>query len=257
MTERLDGGLRPPREARHAQNPLDQNKGEPYYQYAREEVIETIVRRGITARRALELGCSSGATGRRLKALLAIEEYLGIEVFEPAAEQARSALDRVLVADVERSSFTELGLRAESFDLVLALDVLEHLYNPWDVLADLVRLLVPDGHAILSVPNVRNITVLAALAKGQWNYEAAGLLDATHVRFFTLDSATRLVRGAGLELVAAHATLNPPLNEDELKEVGNSLSNDHLVLTDLSKDAMKEFFTYQFILVARKPAGRT
>src|SRR5437667_419033 len=79
----------------------------------------------------------------------------------------------------------DLGLADQRFDLLLALDVLEHLYDPWDVIARWAALLVPGGYVAISVPNVQNVNIIQDLLKGTFTYTDDGLLDATHIRFFT------------------------------------------------------------------------
>lgn len=238
---------------RHAKNPLDLGQNEPYYLFCRQEVIDLILAHKLSARSAVELGCSAGATGQKLKEVLGIARYVGVERFEEAAQAARGRLDQVLVADLNRTSPLELGLEEGSFDLLLALDVLEHLYNPWDVLAAAVKLVRPGGSVVLSLPNTQNIALVMDLVHGRWNYQSAGLLDATHVRFFCLAQIVELVEGAGLEILGSHATLNPPLDQSQLRDANNSLTQGRLTLRGLSRDECIQFFTYQYILLARRP----
>lgn len=241
------------RPGKHKTNPLNLEKNQPYYQFVREEVIDLLAQMGIRPKDALELGCSSGATGKALKERLAIARYVGIEMFPDAAERARAVLDEVHQADIEKTSLESIGLQESSFDLLVALDVLEHLYNPWDVLADLARLLRPGGYAAFSIPNVQNITILLGLVEGRWSYESAGLLDATHIRFFTAAGINDLVSGAGLSVLQTNATLNPPINLATVKDTGNVFQQGKLRLADLTRDEVIQLFTYQFLVVAQRP----
>ena len=148
------------------------------------------------ARRILDLGCSSGALGAALKASRGAE-VVGIELLEEYAADAALVLDRVLSGDVGSvlEETTDLG----SFDCVIAADVLEHLVDPWTVLARAVALLEPDGVAIVSLPNVRYAkTLLELIVRGRWPREDAGLFDRTHLRWFTPADARALLEEAGL-----------------------------------------------------------
>lgn len=148
-------------------------------------------------RRVLELGCGAGVFGAELKRRHGAE-VVGVEVFPEAAAQARERLDRVLVADVERGT---LDLPESSFDLLVCNDVLEHLVEPWQTLQRVARLVRPGGWVLASIPNVRFHKVLRRLIwPGVWRYEDSGVLDRTHLRFFTRESACELVRDAGFAI---------------------------------------------------------
>src|SRR5207244_4431802 len=105
---------------------------------------------------------------RQLKQALGASYYAGIDIWEEAVVQARTKLDQVYLADIEQTSPQALGLVEDDFDLLVALDVLEHLRDPWGVLANLVPLLKTGGHAVFSIPNIQNITILANLIQGKW-----------------------------------------------------------------------------------------
>lgn len=169
-------------------------KFQQYYQSGRGEMLDLVP---ATAKRVLELGCGSGAFGQALKAR-GVEEVVGIELqAEPAAEAARK-LDRVIVANVDLA-FPELPL--EYFDCIVCNDVLEHLVDPWSVLRKLAASLKPRGVVVASIPNVRHHKLVRRLFwSGQWRYEDAGILDRTHLRFFTRETAMELLVTAGLEV---------------------------------------------------------
>jgi SAM-dependent methyltransferase len=119
-----------------------------------------------------------------------------LEVDPRAATHARVHADRVVVGDVE-----DAAVRAQlggPFDVVLLMHVLEHLVDPWSVLRALRGQLVRDGRAIVLLPNVACWRVRKALfVGGAFEYEDTGILDRTHLRFFTLDSARALLEASG------------------------------------------------------------
>lgn len=234
-------------------NPLSLSKTGSYYSFARQEVIDAVIKNSISAKRVLEIGCAGGATGKRLKELAPVDYYMGIELSEEAAGMARQYLDKVIVADVEKADMSkDIGLKKNDFDLILALDVLEHLYNPWDVLANLTDYLKPGGHVIASIPNIQNISVVKELLKGRWRYEGAGILDATHLRFFTFEEIEKMFSGAGLSIKERDCVLNPPINTTSIKDKGNSFNHDNITISDLTREDVLRLFTYQYVVIAEK-----
>lgn len=239
----------------NSNGPLSSSKKGSYYSFARNEVVDAIVKDSIPAKRVLEVGCAGGATGKRLKELLSVDYYVGVEISEEAAGVAKQHLDKVIVGDIEKMDLTDdCGLKQSDFDLVLALDVLEHLYNPWDLLATLSEYLKPGGHVVASIPNIQNILIIKDLIKGKWKYEDAGILDVTHLRFFTLEEIERMFSGAGLSIQKSSPVFNPPIDISSIKETGNVFNHENLSISGLSKEELLNLFTHQYIIIAKKPA---
>ncbi len=238
----------------HTRNPLRLPHDATYYGLARREVGQFLAAHGVGAHRVLELGCATGEVGKQLKVQLGATYYAGIDNHEVAVDEARAKLDRVYLADIERTSPSELGLVEGEFDLLVALDVLEHLRDPWDVLAALTRLLKPSGRAVLSVPNVQNLGILLGLAQGRWSYESSGILDATHLRFFTLESVHELVAGAGLVVTHLNLVLNQGVDAASLQETGNTIRAGKLTVSNLSREEALRFFAWQYLLIAERRA---
>jgi 2-polyprenyl-3-methyl-5-hydroxy-6-metoxy-1,4-benzoquinol methylase len=163
--------------------------------------------------RMLDLGCGTGATVALVRQSTPVEWAGGVELDPDAAEAARSVCDHVWVGDATAEAFEE-AIGKASLDLVLCLDVLEHLVDPWTMLRRMSPLLVPGGRLILSVPNIRNWKFLWRLAAfGDFRYRDAGLLDRTHLRFFVRETAIELATASGLDLVSA-TNAQPPLFPD-------------------------------------------
>jgi SAM-dependent methyltransferase len=147
------------------------------------------------AARVLEFGCATGYMADALKARLGCS-VTAIEVSSEAAELARAHCDRIMVGDAETVEFERL-LDGERFDAVVFADVLEHLREPAAVLRR-VRPLVAEGGAVLaSIPNVAHGSVRLALLGGEFRYREAGLLDRTHLRFFTRETVQDLFESSG------------------------------------------------------------
>ena len=151
------------------------------------------------ARRILDVGCGDGgfAAGLRAerdKAGAALEIW-GVELDEQAADRAAAHLDRGLPGAAE-TRVAELPDRW--FDCVVINDVLEHLAWPENLLRSLHRVLAPGGCLVTSIPNVRYIhNVWDLVVHGDWEYGDEGILDRTHLRFFTRASMRTLLEGAG------------------------------------------------------------
>ena len=183
--EMLDTGL-------HLQTP-DPN-------YAPDGLLEMI---NPAPKRVLDAGCFCGGSGRWLKQRLPDCKVTGIEMLDEAAAIAAQAYDSVRTGALEQMDFAAQGLRPGSGDAIIAADVLEHIYNPWQALQGLKPLWPPADAIYVSLPNVRNLNVLSVLAAGAWQYRGAGILDITHVRFFTLAQASGMLSQLdGLKLIA-------------------------------------------------------
>lgn len=150
-----------------------------------------------TVRKALDVGCGVGLLGAALKQIRAGCEVWGVEP-TAAAEQARRRLDHV----VQGLFGPDLaGLPAQSFDLILFLDVLEHMPEPELALRTARQLLAPGGVILASIPNARYMRHLKhVLIEGDWRYESKGVRDRTHLRFFTRKSALRLFADEGYQV---------------------------------------------------------
>lgn len=148
--------------------------------------------------RVLDVGCGNGATGAWLKSIGKAQEVHGVELVEEAAEVARAVLDSVVVGNIEE---LDLGHPLKSFDGIIATEVLEHLVNPWDTVQKLAAYLRDGGYIIASAPNVRHYSILWQLVfLGRWRYTDSGILDRSHLRFFTRDSFASLFTQADLKI---------------------------------------------------------
>jgi methionine biosynthesis protein MetW len=147
--------------------------------------------------RVLDVGCATGYLAAELRRRGC--EVIGVEVDPGAAEQARAHCSAVVVGDLESPATHGEVERATAggVDVVVCADVLEHLRDPWAVLAWLRTLLRPQGKAIISVPNIGHWTARRELLRGRFPYADFGLFDRTHLRFFTRASARELAHRAG------------------------------------------------------------
>lgn len=193
-------------------------------------------------KRVLDVGCATGYLARTLVATGCT--VCGVEVDSAAAELARPALADLLVGDLEQLDLgTHFG--TGRFDAVVFGDVLEHLRSPLAVLRQAGPLLAPGGFVVASIPNITHGAVRLALLQGRWQYRQLGLLDDTHLRFFTRSSVETLLRSAGLVPIEMRRT-TAGLFETELGVHPDDFPPDLVerVLDD------PEATTYQFIVRA-------
>ncbi|MFA6110350.1 MAG: glycosyltransferase, partial [Candidatus Latescibacterota bacterium] len=178
-----------------------------YYRNSRPELAELVP---ASARRVLEVGCAAGELGRLLKSQRPGIEVVGVERDPEAARLAGAHLDAVIRGDLE--TLPDLPYPAGHFDCLVCGDVLEHLRDPEAVLRRLLVHLHPDGSLVCSIPNVRHQSVLLNLmVNGRWEYRDEGLLDRTHLRFFTLAEIRALLTRLGLRSEKVNASRSPEL----------------------------------------------
>jgi 2-polyprenyl-3-methyl-5-hydroxy-6-metoxy-1,4-benzoquinol methylase len=184
--------------------------------------------------RVLDIGCSTGNTGVMLKERGLCQWVSGVELFEQTASIARTRLDHVVVSPIE-AALDQIA--DQSFDCILCLDVLEHLVDPWRVLEQLSKKLKPQGVLITSIPNIRHVSVLFKLfLLGRWTYTDSGILDRTHLRFFTKQSVLSL-----LDLPQLH-----------LEKVSHLVSRRLRWAHWLSAGMLSGFLTSQYLTRSRK-----
>lgn len=170
-----------------------------YYGHSRREIAPLLPD---TVARVLEIGCSAGGTLAWLKEKWPESEFVGVDGNPDVLEILKEIGSNSFIHDLNQP-LPDIG----KFDLILALDVLEHLIDPLPVLADLVSRLADNGRIVVSLPNVSHLSVIAGLAlKREFEYRDAGILDRTHLRFFTEKSALSLLRRSGLTVAAGLVT---------------------------------------------------
>lgn len=170
-----------------------ENKPAQYYGRQRSEMLPYVP---AGARRIFEAGCGAGQFAAQLRTPQ--RELWGVELDPESASAARKVLDKVFCGDID-SLLAELP--AHYFDCIIFNDVLEHLVDPFDLLRNLHAHLAPGGVVVASIPNVRYFFNLRELLlERQWRYRDYGILDRTHLRFFTRYSIEDMFRDAGYTL---------------------------------------------------------
>jgi len=151
-----------------------------YFDHVRRELINEVP---LGPHAVLEIGCGEGGAGAVLKSEGRARFVAGVELFKDAARKASLVLDQVIVGNIEQ---IDLPFNDGQFDVIILGDVLEHLVDPWEQVRRLSIYLADGGSFVASLPNVRNWRVVfPLLISGKWEYQHIGIMDRTHLRFFT------------------------------------------------------------------------
>ncbi|MBI2944026.1 MAG: class I SAM-dependent methyltransferase [Candidatus Wallbacteria bacterium] len=173
--------------------PSSMGLGYVYFDYVNPAVMRLLG----TGQSVLDVGCGTGALARAAQD--AGNRVTGVELWEPAAVKARERVGRVVVHDVTDTAGLTAAL-GEQFDVLVFADVLEHLPDPLRVLSGMRALVKPGGRVLVSLPNVAAWTVRLGLLAGSFEYAESGIMDRTHLRFFTRASGRRMVEAAGFSV---------------------------------------------------------
>lgn len=213
---------------------------EDYYSHFRSEVTQLIPS---TARSVVDVGCGAGALGRGLKLERPRVQVRGVEIVPAQAERARAFLDDVACGSAEHP----LPAHWPAPDCVVFADVLEHLVDPWSVLRAWRARLAPGGAVVVSLPNIAFRGVLRGLARGRWDYAEEGILDRTHLRFFTRLTAFELLSQAGYRVLRAerHVQLRPWMTKAFAWVEQRRVSTEHGLL-----DLFADLHSFQFLFLA-------
>jgi 2-polyprenyl-3-methyl-5-hydroxy-6-metoxy-1,4-benzoquinol methylase len=177
------------------------NKPQDYYENSRPEMLAYLPN---SIKTVLDIGCSSGDFGYAIKQKTNAEVW-GIEPFERFGKLAVNKLDTVLISSIEGALHE---LPDNYFDVIYFNDVLEHLLDPYSILEKIKSKLKDNGSVISSIPNIRYFrSFFKLLFHGEWDYTDEGILDRTHVRFFTKKSILKMYDKAGYTVIS-HEGIN-------------------------------------------------
>ncbi|CAD7774243.1 Ubiquinone biosynthesis O-methyltransferase [Candidatus Methanoperedenaceae archaeon GB37] len=219
-----------------------------YYRQERKDVEALIPKE---ARRILDVGCGEGILGKRLLEK-GVKEVVGVEIEQAVCEKARENLSMVVCGDIEK---IDLPFEERYFDCIVFADILEHLKDPLSVVKKLKKHLKDSGVVVASIPNVRYYQVINMLVDGYWTYGDYGILDRTHLRFFTKKEILALFKNAGFEITTIAGNVDP-----KYYTVCNStpaeISFGRISLKDLSSEEIKDLFVFQYLIKARQETAQ-
>ncbi|NFR88446.1 methyltransferase domain-containing protein, partial [Clostridium botulinum] len=214
-----------------------------YSTFIRNEIIELIQEDNDSPINVLEVGCACGATLLGIKNKFKNSNIYGIELDNNAAKIAKCFAD---VRD-DNIEISKLTYEEEYFDYIIFADVLEHLYDPQTVLENIKKYLKNDGYILASIPNVMHYSVIKDLLKGNWTYENAGILDKTHIRFFTKNEIIKMFNNIGYTNISM-SNVNLYVNDQ-----------DEMFINEINKisniDIKNEVKVYQYIIKANSDLG--
>ena len=219
-------------------------KRRDYFECSRPEVLKFFPK---GAKRVLDVGCSSGNFGESVKVTQNCEVW-GVEPDAESAKAASSRLDRAFAGFFGE----EIGLPEGYFDCICFNDVLEHMVDPAAALKYAAKLLTKDGRILASIPNIRHFPTVWRLAvRGTWDYTERGILDKTHLRFFTANSIVRFFETEGFVVDQMEG----------INEFADMISGDtrlwkiYRLLSLWPTRALREMKYLQFVVVARRKSS--
>lgn len=210
--------------------------------------LDKVIQRIAPGSTVLDLGCGPGVLGARLTQRRCVVD--GLEANGEAVALGAAHYRKMVVADLESQPLAA-HFPGARYDYIVCADVLEHLRDPQKLVAQLPALLSPSGRILLSIPNIGYAGVVGALINGEFEYRSEGLLDDTHLRFFTRKSLMAFIARCELDVVHVD-TVGMPLDQSEFRDSRVDSLPPAVSRTLL---AMPDALTYQFI-VETAPVGR-
>ena len=170
-------------------------KPKDYFFNLKDNIIELVSK---SSNKILEIGCGAGATLAELKKQNPNRVIIGLDIVD-INSHIKSIIDDFICANIEE---IELPYPKGFFDTIIMADVIEHLINPWECVKNLAQYLSPNGCIIASIPNLTYHRVISnMLFKNEFEYQESGILDKTHLRFFTKKSIYKLFQDAGFNII--------------------------------------------------------
>lgn len=214
------------------------DKGYTYYSGIRWDIIDLVPEGN---NRILEVGCGTGSTLIKLKEIHKAQEIYGFELNEKMVQDHIKDINKVIIGDVEQ---IDPPFQDEFFDFIIFGDVLEHLIEPEKILKKYMKFLKSDGTIIASIPNIKNYTILFDLViRDKFEYKDAGILDRSHLRFFTKKEIIKMFNGCGMDIIEMRTNFSFPMNIINKKL--NNFINKHSF-------PGYSFFTIQYLVCAKK-----
>lgn len=207
-------------------------------------ILLALIRRDGKRRRLLDLGAAGGELGEALRSEFA--HTVGFEYNVDCLPRLRTAFDSSAIVNLE----TARSLPRDIDAIVLA-DVLEHLKNHRHLLRLVHESLAPGGRLYVSVPNIANVTIRLGLLFGIFRYRERGILDETHVRFYTLASIREELESAGFRIVSVHGSSVPIRIILDGKAPGALIAAAEIILVGVTR-MWKALMAYQIIVVAER-----
>lgn len=211
-----------------------------YSNFIRFDILDNIKEERTKTLNILEIGCGTGATLLEIKSRYRNANIYGIEINENVCEIAKNNCN-LIIGNVE---LIELPYSNNFFDYIILGDILEHLNDPWKVLNKIKKYLKKEGFLIASIPNIMHVSIVKELIKGSFSYASSGILDRTHLRFFTLKEIQKLFEDNKYSIKNVQA-INILLSHEEENFI-NQMCNLY------GENLREQYRAYQYIIKANK-----
>lgn len=211
-----------------------------YYTNVRDELVDSFSKGKEAPFRVLEIGCGTGVNLAYIRYRFPGSEVYGIEMMEQVARFGKYMAD-IIVGDIETM---RIPFEYHYFDAIIMGDVLEHLRDPGQVLREMKKYLKPGGRLVASIPNLMNISVVVPLLRGKFTYQDYGLLDRTHIHFFTKQEIIDMFSDCGYQIVSVLKNINREYIAPEAQELIDAVYQ----LPGIADQ--EEFEVYQYAVTA-------
>lgn len=165
------------------------------------DLVSKVIKDKKEVKNILDVGCGYGLLSKELKKTFPKLDFYGIEHSKEASRSSQKIL-KLLQCNIEDIALIKRKLKTQKFDAIIFSDVLEHLYDPVDIIKSYQSFLNQDGTIVVTVPNIANIFSRLALLFGYFNYNETGVMDKTHIRFFNKQNLKQLAKESNLQIVA-------------------------------------------------------
>jgi len=165
------------------------------------DLVSKVIKDKKEVKNILDVGCGYGLLSKELKKTFPKLDFYGIEHSKEASRSSQKIL-KLLQCNIEDIALIKRKLKTQKFDVIIFSDVLEHLYDPVDIIKSYQSFLNQDGTIVVTVPNIANIFSRLALLFGYFNYNETGVMDKTHIRFFNKQNLRQLAKESNLQIVA-------------------------------------------------------
>jgi 2-polyprenyl-3-methyl-5-hydroxy-6-metoxy-1,4-benzoquinol methylase len=165
------------------------------------DLVSKVMKDKKEVKNILDVGCGYGLLSKELKKTFPKLDFYGIEHSKEASRSSQKIL-KLLQCNIEDIALIKRKLKTQKFDVIIFSDVLEHLYDPVDIIKSYQSFLDQDGTIVVTVPNIANIFSRLALLFGYFNYSETGVMDKTHIRFFNKQNLRQLAKESNLQIVA-------------------------------------------------------